>query len=42
MKTKIMLAVLIILVLATVWVVYAAEQVRNEQQTVSFMKAFFK
>ena len=42
MKTKIMLAALIILVLATVWVVYAAEQARTQQQTVSFMKAFFK
>ncbi len=29
MKTKIMLAALIILILATVWVVYAAEQARN-------------
>jgi hypothetical protein len=41
-KTKIMLIALVVLVLATVWVVYAAEQARTQQQTVSVMKAFFK
>jgi hypothetical protein len=37
-----MLAALIVLILATVWVVYAAEQARTEQQSVSVMKAFFR
>jgi hypothetical protein len=40
-KTKIMLVALIVLILATVWVVYAAEQARTQQQTVSLMKAMF-
>jgi len=36
-----MLVALIVLILATVWVVYAAEQARTTQQTVSLMKAMF-